>query len=80
VLDTDDRLYVADREAGAVTRISADGRRVLARRLERPVGLAPDPQGRGSAPKSASSVSEARASWPAPAQGLSITLIARSCF
>ena len=46
VVDTADRLYVADRESGTVTRIGDDGTRVLARRLERPVGLALDPQGR----------------------------------
>lgn len=46
VVDDDDRVYVADREVGTVTRIGPDGRRVVARRLERPVGLALDPQGR----------------------------------
>jgi sugar lactone lactonase YvrE len=46
VVDPDDRLYIADRESGTVTRIGDDGTRVLARRLERPVGLALDRQGR----------------------------------
>jgi sugar lactone lactonase YvrE len=46
VLDGEDRLYVADRDAGTVTRIDAEGRRVIARRLERPVGVAVDLQGR----------------------------------
>jgi sugar lactone lactonase YvrE len=45
-LDADDRLYVADREAGTVTRLGTDGPRVIARRLERPIGVALDPQGR----------------------------------
>jgi sugar lactone lactonase YvrE len=46
VVDDEDHVYVADREAGTVTRLGPDGRRVVARRLERPVGLALDPQGR----------------------------------
>jgi sugar lactone lactonase YvrE len=46
VVDSADRLYVADRESGTVTRIGDDGTRVLARRLEQPVGLALDLQGR----------------------------------
>lgn len=46
VVDDDDRVYVADREAGAITRLGPDGRRVVARRLERPIGLALDPGGR----------------------------------
>jgi sugar lactone lactonase YvrE len=45
VVDEDDRVYVADREAGTVTRIGPDGRRVVARRLQRPVGLAVDVHG-----------------------------------
>ena len=39
-VDDDDRAYVADREAGTVTRLGIEGRSVIARRLERPVGLA----------------------------------------
>ena len=39
-VDDDDRVYVADREAGTVTRLGVEGRTVIARRLERPVGLA----------------------------------------
>jgi len=46
VVDDEDHVYVADREAGTVTRLGADGRRVVARRLERPIGLALDAQGR----------------------------------
>jgi sugar lactone lactonase YvrE len=45
VVDEDDRIYVADREAGTVTRIGPDGRRVVARHLRRPVGLALDVHG-----------------------------------
>jgi sugar lactone lactonase YvrE len=45
VVDEGDRIYVADREAGTVTRIGSDGRRVVARHLQRPVGLAVDAQG-----------------------------------
>ena len=39
-VDDDDRVYVADRETGTVTRLDVEGRSVIARRLERPVGLA----------------------------------------
>jgi sugar lactone lactonase YvrE len=46
VVDDEDHVYVADREAGTVTRLGPDGRHVVARRLERPVGLALDSQGR----------------------------------
>jgi sugar lactone lactonase YvrE len=46
VVDGDDHLYVTDREAGTVTRLGIDGRRVVARRLDRPVGIALDPSGR----------------------------------
>src|SRR6185436_14318840 len=46
VVADDDTVYVADREAGTVSRIGADGRRVVARRLDRPIGLAFDGQGR----------------------------------
>jgi len=45
-IDADDRVYVADREAGTVARLDASGPRVVARRLERPVGLAIDALGR----------------------------------
>ena len=45
-IDADDRVYVADREAGTVTRLDAGVSRILARRLERPVGVAVDGQGR----------------------------------
>jgi sugar lactone lactonase YvrE len=46
-VDGDDRLYVADEDAGTVMRIDPDGRRtIVARRLERPVGVAVDLQGR----------------------------------
>jgi hypothetical protein len=45
-IDADDRVYVADREAGTVTRLEAGVSRILARRLERPVGVAVDAQGR----------------------------------
>jgi sugar lactone lactonase YvrE len=45
VVDEDDRLYVADRAAGTVTRIGPDGRRVVARHLQQPVGLAIDADG-----------------------------------
>jgi sugar lactone lactonase YvrE len=45
-IDGDDRVYVADREAGTVARLDADGPRIIARRLERPVGLAIDGLGR----------------------------------
>jgi hypothetical protein len=46
VVDDDDRVYVADREAGTVTRFEAGSRRVIARRLDRPIGLALDRLGR----------------------------------
>jgi sugar lactone lactonase YvrE len=39
-VDDDDRVYVADRETGTVTRVGVEGRSVIARHLERPVGLA----------------------------------------
>jgi sugar lactone lactonase YvrE len=45
-VDADDAVYVSDRESGTVTRLSSEGRRVVARRLERPVGLAFDHDGR----------------------------------
>jgi sugar lactone lactonase YvrE len=45
VADEDGRIYVADRQAGTVTRIGPDGARVVARRLQRPVGLAVDAHG-----------------------------------
>src|SRR5262249_31331627 len=45
-IDAHDRVYVADREAGTVARIDSGGPRVIARRLERPVGLAIDGLGR----------------------------------
>jgi len=45
-IDADDTVYVSDRESGTVTRLSSEGRRVVARRLERPVGLAFDHDGR----------------------------------
>ena len=45
-IDADDRVYVADREAGTVARLDAAGPRVIARRLERPVGIAIDELGR----------------------------------
>ncbi len=45
-VDDDDHVYVADREAGTVTRLADGDRRVIARRLERPIGLAIDPGGR----------------------------------
>jgi sugar lactone lactonase YvrE len=45
-IDADDRVYVADREAGTVTRLEGGVSRVLARRLERPVGVTLDGQGR----------------------------------
>src|SRR4029434_9274593 len=45
-IDADDRVYVADREAGTVTRLHAGVSRVLARRLELPVGVTLDGQGR----------------------------------
>jgi sugar lactone lactonase YvrE len=45
-IDADDKVYVADREAGTVARLDAGGPRVIARRLERPVGLAIDALGR----------------------------------
>jgi sugar lactone lactonase YvrE len=46
-VDDDDRVYVSDREAGTVTRLDQNGRRVLvARHLDRPVGLIVDSQGR----------------------------------
>jgi glucose/arabinose dehydrogenase len=45
-IDADDAVYVSDRESGTVTRLSSEGRRVIARRLERPVGLALDHDGR----------------------------------
>ena len=45
-IDADDRVYVADREAGTVTRLHAGVSRILARRLERPVGVTLDGQGR----------------------------------
>jgi sugar lactone lactonase YvrE len=47
VADGGDVLYVADREAGTVSRLDqAGGRTVVARHLARPVGLALDPAGR----------------------------------
>jgi sugar lactone lactonase YvrE len=45
-IDADDRVYVADREAGTVTRLEAGVSRILAHRLEWPVGVAVDAQGR----------------------------------
>ena len=45
-IDTDDRVYVADREAGTVTRLHAGVSQILARRLEQPVGVTLDSQGR----------------------------------
>src|SRR5262245_36941362 len=45
-IDADDRVYIADREAGTVARLDAAGPRVIARRLERPVGIAIDGLGR----------------------------------
>ncbi len=46
-VDADQNVFVADREAGTVTRIAPDqARAVVARRLGRPVGLALDPAGR----------------------------------
>src|SRR4030095_2937250 len=45
-IDAEERVYVADREAGTVTRLDAGVSRILARRLERPVGVAVDSQGR----------------------------------
>src|SRR5262245_10755643 len=44
-IDGDDRVYVADREAGTVSRLDPSGPRIVARRLERPIGLAIDPLG-----------------------------------
>jgi hypothetical protein len=46
VVNDDDQVYVADREAGTVVRLDAGVRRVVARRLDRPIGLALDPFGR----------------------------------
>ena len=45
-IDDDDHVYVADREAGTVTRLADGGRHIIARRLERPIGLAIDSGGR----------------------------------
>ncbi len=45
-VDDDDHVYVADREVGTVTRLADGGRRIIARRLERPIGLAIDSGGR----------------------------------
>ena len=45
VVDADDRVHVADRQAGTVTRIDPDGRRAVVSGLARPVGLALDLQG-----------------------------------
>lgn len=47
VLDGDGDVFVADREAGTVTRIARDQTRVVVTSgLERPIGLALDPDGR----------------------------------
>jgi sugar lactone lactonase YvrE len=47
LLDSEGNLFVSDREAGTVTRISPDrARQVVAGGLERPIGLAFDPAGR----------------------------------
>src|SRR5688500_17579655 len=46
-VDGDDRVYVADREAGTVTRLDQHGvRTVVARHLERPIGVAIDAEAR----------------------------------
>jgi sugar lactone lactonase YvrE len=45
-IDTDDRVYVADRDTGTVTRLDPGAPRIVARRLERPVGIAIDTFGR----------------------------------
>src|SRR5262245_50072230 len=45
-IDADDRVYVADREAGTVTRLDAGGPRIIARRLGRPAGITIDALGR----------------------------------
>src|SRR5258705_13966279 len=45
-IDTDDRVYVADRDTGTVARLDPGAPRIVARRLERPVGIAIDALGR----------------------------------
>jgi DNA-binding beta-propeller fold protein YncE len=50
-IDVDDRVYVTDRDAGTVARLDASGPRIIARRLERPVGIAVDAGGRTSSPR-----------------------------
>jgi sugar lactone lactonase YvrE len=44
-IDTDDRVYVADRDAGTVSRLDPGAPRIIARRLERPIGIAIDALG-----------------------------------